>query len=173
MAEYNEIQCDKRNNYRRKVKEEKAAAGPAGGTEGEGEGEVDGRPRSSPQVLVPPTSEGQEGASNGHMDGEERDGEGGERPTKKLKGENGTVVPSDADMDDRNDDPDDDGQDGPESADDDDEDDDDDDDADELATDEDNSDDEMVTMEDALETQPQHEVGGGMRDEALDDPDSD
>ncbi|KAF2717573.1 histone-fold-containing protein [Polychaeton citri CBS 116435] len=83
LKKYNETQCDKRNNYRRRVKEEKAAA--VATDEGTDETLQD----------VSTMSNGINGMANGHQNGDER-------PAKKMRGQNGTVVPGedDTDMDD-------------------------------------------------------------------------
>lgn len=151
-AEYNEIQCDKRNTYRRKVKEEKAKDAPKDG-EGEEEGAAAGIAHDG-EVLP-----GANGTANGHADAED-----GERPVKKLKGDAGVALApaaDDADDEDMADDQDADVNDDEEAADDD--------------VEEDDDDDADQTMEDALEEQePEDEdERGELRDEALDEPDSD
>ena len=149
--EYNETQCDKRNTYRRKVKEEKAAAAVVE----EGETPTDHQ-----------TDGGANGTTNGHAEVDDED-----RPVKKLKAENGTAVPPDPDGMDY-DEPNGEQEGGHDEDDDDDHQDDDvEDDEDEAEEDgtnetpgvtlmDDQEDDELVTMND-------------MRDEALDDPDDD
>jgi len=105
------MQCDKRNTYRRKVKEEKAAAAPA---DGESEG---------------PKDNGALTTTNGHA-AEVDD----ERPTKKFKGQSGEVVAPEPDA---MDDADEDGQeDADENADEDEDDDVPDDDVDDVDEDE-------------------------------------
>ncbi|EME50092.1 hypothetical protein DOTSEDRAFT_119071 [Dothistroma septosporum NZE10] len=152
LKKYNEIQCDKRNTYRRKVKEEKAKDAPKDG-EGDEEG-VEGNTTENGDVLASAN-----GAANGRADTED-----GERPMKKLKGDGGAAFApgaDDADDEDIADDPDADVNDDEEAADDDVEDDD---------------DDEDQTMEDALEEQEpevEEDERGELRDEALDEPDSD
>lgn len=89
ILEYNEVQCDKRNTYRRKVKEEKAAAATV--TEGD-DASKDG------DVM-----ESTNGVLNGHDGGDDED-----RPAKKLKAEDGSALAPGADGlndDDMQDDP--------------------------------------------------------------------
>jgi len=145
--EYNDTQCDKRNTYRRKVKEEKAAVVPPG--EGEGEAESN--------VTVDGVPEATNGATNGHAHVDDDD----ERPAKKFKGEGGEALAPDADLADDLD------EDGQQDGDDDvDEDDgvDDVDDADEDEAQNESMDDPLDDMEAEL----RFESG----DEALDEPDS-
>lgn len=72
LKKYNEVQCDKRNTYRRKVKEDKAAA-----TAPElGDDNQDGE-----------TAGGANGTMNGHINGEDAD-----RPAKKFKADDGTAI---------------------------------------------------------------------------------
>ena len=77
LTEYNDIQCDKRNTYRRKVKEDKAVV-PTPDAEG---GEA---PEAATAI---PTN----GTANGHVEDDE------ERPAKKQKGEEGDALPPDDD----------------------------------------------------------------------------
>ncbi len=80
------MQCDKRNTYRRKVKEDKAASAPKDGEEGD-------------TTIEDETIEGANGAAtNGHANGDDAD-----RPTKKLKGDDGAAVAPDVDMEDEDD----------------------------------------------------------------------
>ena len=81
VSEYNEMQCDKRNTYRRKVKEEKAAA--AVPSEGEA-----------------PEEGGASGIANGTVNGhaEVTEADDGERPSKKFKAEDGTGMAPDPDV---------------------------------------------------------------------------
>ena len=148
-AEYNETQCDKRNTYRRKVKEEKAAAAAKDGTDAD-------------VSMFSKDGETAKSAEDGAVNREGGD-EDAERPAKKLKGENGSAAAPDM-ADDVDDEDGDDEQEAEEN----------DDDADEDGAEDDvpdeESDDEDQTMEDALEEQPDRSE---MRDEALDDPDSD
>ncbi|KAK4634720.1 DNA polymerase epsilon subunit D [Fulvia fulva] len=153
LKKYNEIQCDKRNTYRRKVKEEKAKDAPPEG-EGDAEGAASGVASKDGEVVP-----GANGTANGHADIED-----GERPVKKLKGDAGVAMApgaDDADDEDMADDQDADANDDEEAADDDVED----------------EDDEDQTMEDALEEQEPEDDDdderGELRDEALDEPDSD
>ena len=136
-TEYNETQCDKRNTYRRKVKEEKAAAAE----------------RSAPDAPDDPdTATGANGAVNGHAEGE---GEDEDRPAKKFKAEDGSAVAPDANgLDDDEMDGD---QDGEQEA------------ADDRLDDDDEDESEPVVLVD-----PENVAAGGVvRDEALDDLDSD
>lgn len=140
------MQCDKRNNYRRKVKEEKAAK--TGGEGEEGDVSVDGVKDGNTSTIT---------------NGDAGVDEDGERPIKKLKAENGDAVLPDAGDDaddDGGEDEDDNDEDGEDGEDDGGEDD---------VPDEEESDEEDQPMEDALEEQSRR---GSMRDEALDDPDS-
>ncbi|SMQ46865.1 unnamed protein product [Zymoseptoria tritici ST99CH_3D7] len=148
LKRYNEIQCDKRNTYRKKVKEEKAAATQEGGEGGSKDGGSTNGTNSDPIVLTDRT---------------EPD-DGGERPAKKMKGEGGEAVQADQDGDDADDDEGDDDQDG------DDQDDEGDDGGADSEVDEENDESGDDTMEDALE---EIEERGELRDEALDEPDSD
>ncbi|KAK5114881.1 hypothetical protein LTR62_002039 [Meristemomyces frigidus] len=155
LKKYNDTQCDKRNNYRRKVKEDKASkAPPALDGEGNANDETEGEQQN---IIVSPAANG---VSNGHASMDDTD-----RPTKKLKGDAGVAVPPDQnnldeeDMDDTN---------GADEADDQDDEVDDDDEA-EDEVDEDDGQDE--TMEDLSE---QLEERGDPHDEALDEePDTD
>ncbi|WPG99714.1 DNA polymerase epsilon subunit D [Acrodontium crateriforme] len=161
LKKYNDIQCDKRNTYRRKVKEEKAAAAGKDGASGQAGGEEDAT---------------MNGDANGHADVNDP-----ERPIKKLKTDNGVAATPDADgnvggaEDDENDhDVDDQDGDDDEAEDDEDEDDDDDDDAEDDEDDVDDDETEAidVTME-GPDDDEDDEERGGLRDEALDEPDSD
>lgn len=151
LIEYNEIQCDKRNAYRRKVKEEKAAATPQeNGEDAEAAPDAPGPGASNgdPIVLIDPSSDA------------------AERPAKKLKGETGEAMqPGDEEVDDA-DEADNDDTEMNHDADEQDEEAEDDEVDDEEDTD--GSDDD--TMEDAQE---EIEDRGELRDEALDEPDSD
>ena len=152
VAEYNEAQCDKRNTYRRKIKEEKAAAAARDVLEGGKEGED--------------VTEGANGIVNGHVEGEDA-----ERPVKKLKAEDGTAMAPDVDgtedeeMDVDHEGDQDDVEEQQEDEDDEDGDDEDDD------TDDQEIEVSGTTLDEAdldgIRVEP------GMRDEALDDPDSD
>lgn len=151
VIEYNEIQCDKRNAYRRKVKEDKAAAAPQGNGDGaEAQPNVPGpgATNGDPIVLIDPSSDA------------------AERPAKKLKGETGEAIqPDDEDADDAEEAENDDTE-MNQDADEQEEEDEDDDVDDEEGSD--GSDDDQ--MEDARE---EFEERGELRDEALDEPDSD
>lgn len=78
VKEYNEVQCDKRNTYRRKVKEEKAAA--AAVVDGD-DISKDGNPMEATNGIV-----------NGHDGADDED-----RPAKKLKAEDGSAIAPDVD----------------------------------------------------------------------------
>lgn len=145
MTEYNETQCDKRNTYRRKVKEEKAAAAAKDGDE-------------------PAQEESAAEAINGQLNGHAED-EDMERPFKKFKAQDGAAVAPDADGMDETEDiidnPDD------EADDQQDDDVDDEDQAEDEAQD--------GGDEDADEDDERDDIAAaaGLRDEALDDPGSD
>ena len=150
MTEYNDVQCDKRNSYRHRVKQEKAAATVTDKDDEDDAGEA---------ATVPVNGE-----ANGHAEAE-----GIERPAKKLKAESGKAVSADPDgMDDDADDAEqdgdqdgDDGEDGEEGADD-------------EPEDEDVPDDDEADEDEAEGVANDDEgVRGGLRDEALDDVDSD
>lgn len=151
MIEYSSTQNNKRNTYRKKVKEEKAAVPVTEGDEGDsgtaGErGDDAERPVNS---LV----------------GEENDDE--ERPFKKFKAKNGVAIDPEADDGDERD---------SEVEHDDDEDDDVD--ADGLVGSEEGSDSEAQESVDGDdetmgETIDELEAQAGIRDEGLDEPDSD
>ncbi|TKA82909.1 hypothetical protein B0A55_01160 [Friedmanniomyces simplex] len=79
--QYNDVQCDKRNTYRRKVKEDKAAVVPEGGEGGEITGEA----------AAAPGNGDTNGTANGHAPIDD------ERPAKKQKGETGDAVSPDQD----------------------------------------------------------------------------
>ncbi|KAK5734843.1 hypothetical protein LTR17_008613 [Elasticomyces elasticus] len=81
LKKYNDIQCDKRNTYRRKVKEDKTPAESAGG---EGE-QTAADAVASPAVVA-------DVDTNGHASPEDD-----ERPAKKQKGETGDAVSPHAD----------------------------------------------------------------------------
>ena len=154
FPEYNETQCDKRNTYRRKVKEEKAAAAvKESGEEAPKEGE---------------TTEGANGTMNGHAETED---ENGDRPVKKLKAEDGSALaPHDDSLEEDDDlDPDEDIRqvDNDSQLDPFDEDEADDEDADDDQ--EEDNENEPVVLVDADNVA----ASGDLRDEALDDPDSD
>lgn len=86
--EYNEVQCDKRNSYRRKIKQEKEAAAPTTtGAPGEGEGQDE----STISMIS-----SDHNAANGRAS---RD-EGIEPPSKKVRREPGDEVDEDGDEDD-------------------------------------------------------------------------
>lgn len=149
VPEYNEIQCDKRNAYRRKVKEEKAAATPAENGEGTESSNAVAGPGASngdPIVLIDPSSDA------------------AERPAKKLKGDDGEALQAD------DEDPDDVENDDTEMNQDADE-------QDEEAEDDDVDDEEGSdgSDDDPMEDAREHldEERGELRDEALDEPDSD
>ena len=147
--EYTDIQCNKRNTYRRKVKEEKQANAQLDGDQGPTEGDM---------------VEGMNGAVNGHANGDDED-----RPLKKIKGEDGTAFVADVDeLDDEDmDDTQDAGLDEEEDHPADDEEDEGDDEG------EDEEDEDEDPSEKVVDADPEDEVAvGGMRDEALDDPDS-
>lgn len=150
--EYNETQCDKRNTYRRKVKEEKAVAA----------SREDGEPSNEAE-----TAEGANGTTNGHADTEDED-----RPAKKFKAEDGTAMAPDAngleedEMDVEQDGEQDDAVDQLEE-------DDRDDDGDEEDGEEEDDDEEVDNEPVVLVDADNVALGGDIRDEALDDPDSD
>ncbi|KAK3099041.1 hypothetical protein LTR53_019204, partial [Teratosphaeriaceae sp. CCFEE 6253] len=75
LKKYNDIQCDKRNTYRRKVKEDKVTIAPDGG---EGE-EVPAETAKAPANGTD--------AANGHADDDDA-----ERPAKKLRGDDGSAL---------------------------------------------------------------------------------
>ncbi len=79
--EYNDIQCDKRNTYRRKIKEDKVVAVPADGEGGDATGATAAAPAN--------------GETNGTPNGHAPDAD--ERPAKKQKGEAGDAVSPDQD----------------------------------------------------------------------------
>ncbi len=85
MTEYNEVQSEKRNAYRKKVKEDKAAS--TSKDAGEGDTTIDGE-----TVVEGETVEGANGTANGHVEGGDAD-----RPAKKLKAGNGTALNPDLD----------------------------------------------------------------------------
>ena len=148
-VEYSDIQNNKRNTYRRKVKEEKQANAQL---------DDDQAPREGEAV------EGMNGAVNGHANGDDED-----RPVKKFKGEDGSALAPDVDeLDDE------DMDDTQDAGPDDEEDhavDDDEDEGDDEAEDEDDEDEDP--SENVIHPDPNDEVAvGSMRDEALDDPDS-
>lgn len=145
-VEYNETQCDKRNTYRRKVKEEKAAAVVKDADETPADGD---------------TTTSINGGLNGHAEGDDAD-----RPTKKLKGDDGSAFAPDPDgTEDEDIGAEEDDQENQHDDDDDDQIDDEDDEA------EDNADDRDAVMEDPDTVDAP--LGRDMRDEALDDPDDD
>ncbi|KAK6395215.1 hypothetical protein LTR65_000684 [Meristemomyces frigidus] len=148
LKKYNDTQCDKRNTYRRKVKEDKKVTEPApeDGLEEPKDGE---------------TTEAING-TNGHAEAETEDAE---RPAKKLKGDAGQAVAPDADglqegdMDDEQDADDHEDEEGEEDG------------ADEDEEDESEGEEAQdQTMEDPGD---ETEDRGELRDEALDEPDSD
>ncbi|TKA25727.1 hypothetical protein B0A50_05823 [Salinomyces thailandicus] len=153
LKKYNDIQCDKRNTYRRKVKEDKKAAEP--GQEGEA-------PKDGTDPLPTPIN-----GINGHVEADGTDD--ADKPAKKLKGEGGQALPVDAETDGLNDGGDEDGESEHEADANEHEDDDDEEVGDEVEDDaEDDVQDE--TMEDAADDTLDRI---GERDEALDEPDSD
>lgn len=146
-TEYSDIQNNKRNTYRRKVKEEKQAASQLEGDQTAAEGEL---------------SEVTNGAVNGHVDVDDED-----RPVKKFKGEDGSAMALDADdlededMEDDHDDAgdEDDPADGEEE--------------DGVDDEPEDEEDEEEEPSGHVELIDDDEVAvGGMRDEALDDPGS-
>ncbi|KAF2771645.1 histone-fold-containing protein [Teratosphaeria nubilosa] len=143
LKKYNDIQCDKRNTYRKKVKDDKAAAA-------EKETPSEGGPNGESAAA---TANG--ATTNGHTEGEN-----GERPAKKLKGDTGQSVVRDADDETSRQD-----------EDDHDEDVDDDDDGDEDGADNDDDAEDEAQDEDAADDV--EEERGEVRDEALDGSDSD
>ncbi|CAK1356131.1 DNA polymerase epsilon subunit D [Cercospora beticola] len=151
LKKYNDTQCDKRNTYRRKVKADKDAAT----DKPTGEGETSEIAKDG-EATAATTN----GASNAGAEDET------DRPAKKLKAENGAAVTpgGDEDM------VDDDGDDEQDANDQDDEEEDDEEGAEDEVPDEEESEDDQP-MEDALEEQV--EDAGGIRDEALDQSDSD
>ncbi|EMD01184.1 hypothetical protein BAUCODRAFT_61755 [Baudoinia panamericana UAMH 10762] len=149
LKKYNDVQCDKRNTYRRKVKEEKAAAAATG-------------EHDEPSA----TEENDAQAANGVANGHDALGDD-ERPVKKLKGGSGEAVapgtyPADHEMFD----------DGP-SVDHDDPDEHDPDDDDEEEDEADDAVNEDGEQEDAGDPVEDLNGRGEMQDEALDEPDSD
>ncbi|KAK4560320.1 hypothetical protein LTR86_005515 [Recurvomyces mirabilis] len=149
LKKYNDTQCDKRNTYRKRVKEEKTVTVVPG--EGEGEQAAD-----STTPLA-------NGTANGHATEDDA-----ERPAKKVKGDAGLALPpdpdsvEDEDVDEANGDIPDDADDQEDEPEDDDVDQDDD------AEDDDGQDETMEDPADQLEDR------GELQDEALDDePDSD
>ncbi|KAK5123102.1 hypothetical protein LTR85_003300 [Meristemomyces frigidus] len=148
LKKYNDTQCDKRNTYRRKVKEEKKAADPV--TE---EGTAEPKEGEATQAT---------NGTNGHVETEMDDAD---RPAKKLKGDAGQAVAPDADGlqdDEVDEEPD---------ADDHEDDEGDDDGADEDEIEESEGEEgQDQTMEDPAD---ETEERGELRDEALDEPDSD
>ena len=150
-SEYNDTQCDKRNTYRRRVKEEKAASAP----NEDGDAAAD----AVPSVIA------LNGIGAAVTNGHEESGEG-ERPVKKFKGEAGLPVVADAEAGD--DETFDDAQDNDDQAGDDEDDEVEDDEVEDDVQDDDGQDETMDDAAERLDEQP-----GGMRDEALDDPDSD
>ncbi|KAI7233795.1 hypothetical protein KC330_g5187 [Hortaea werneckii] len=152
LKKYNDVQCDKRNTYRRKVKEEKKAG--EGTTENDIEASRDGED-------VPITN-----GVNGHGETDDL-----ERPMKKLKGEGGHAVALDADglhdADDLDGEPDADEQeieDGDEDV------------GDEVEDEAEEDEAQDETMEDHDDVDDDDDDEGSRtrsRDEALDEPDSD
>lgn len=150
-TEYNDVQCDKRNSYRRKVKEEKAATSSSSMP-------ADGEQADESFVSVPVAESA--AATNGRA----REGET-EPPSKKIRREAGD---EDDDVDDDEADAGDDAEDGDE---------------DEGEGEEDGEDEEMEEVEDAEEpvedgldaddVLDRETLGADVRDEALDEPDSD
>ena len=141
VQKYNEVQCDKRNSYRRRIKADKVAGGHGDSVE---------------DATASP--EGPEQA-NRRGDGEH------EPPTKKVRREAGDEVDVEEEEEDG------DGEDGEDEGAED-EVDDEDDDAEEEAEDEDMDDAEESTNG-ALDDADDDRVGGEIRDEALDELDSD
>ena len=144
------MQCDKRNTYRKKVKEEKAAAAPKDGDETTKEGSAE---------------EGADGQLNGELNGHANDDEDMERPFKKFKAQNGAAVAPDAD-----------GMDETEETIDNQEDDVDDQQDDDVEEDEQVEDDPEDDGEDEEADDDDRDdiaAAAGVRDEALDDPGSD
>ncbi|KAF2209671.1 hypothetical protein CERZMDRAFT_69809 [Cercospora zeae-maydis SCOH1-5] len=151
LKKYNDTQCDKRNTYRRKVKADKDAA-----TEKPtGEGGTSASAKDGEETGT---------ATNGTSNADAEDDT--DRPAKKLKTENGaaTLPSGDDEMGD------DDGDDEQDANDQDDDEEDEDEGAEDDVPDEEESEDDQP-MEDALEEQV--EVAGRIRDEALDQSDSD
>jgi DNA polymerase epsilon subunit 3 len=142
-VEYSDIQCNKRNTYRRKVKEEKQAASQLEGDQAAAEGDTSI-------------------ATNGEL--EHAEGDDADRPIKKLKADDGTAVDPDTtglddeDMEDEVDDV----PDGDDQADDE---------GDDEVEDEMEDEEDEEPAEVAREADDEVAVGG-MRDEALDDPGS-
>ncbi|KAK1060968.1 hypothetical protein LTR74_011427 [Friedmanniomyces endolithicus] len=81
LKKYNDIQCDKRNTYRRKIKEDKVVAVTADGEGGDASGATAAAPAN--------------GETNGTPNGHAPDAD--ERPAKKQKGEAGGAVSPDQD----------------------------------------------------------------------------
>ncbi|KAK0274044.1 hypothetical protein LTR35_011837 [Friedmanniomyces endolithicus] len=81
LKKYNDIQCDKRNTYRRKVKEDKVVVLTTGG-----EGED-----AAGNATTAPANGEMNGATNGHAPNDD------ERPAKKQKGDTGDTVSPDQD----------------------------------------------------------------------------
>lgn len=150
--EYNEIQCDKRNAYRRKVKEDKAAAAPQ--ENGENAEALPGVPgagatNGDPILLIDPSSDA------------------AERPAKKQKRETGESAQLDDEEADDADDAENDDTEMNQEVEEQDEEVEEDDVDDEEASDGSDND----VMEDAREEL--EEARGELKDEALDEPDSD
>lgn len=141
------MQCDKRNTYRHRVKQEKAAAAQVA--------------REDESAALAEEASAANGLSNGHAETIATD-ENGDRPTKKIKGAEGLVIiPSD-------------GVDEDDDMDDDQPDDEEDDDAvDDEVDDED--DDEGIEVTEQNEADPPDEAiaPDGTKDEALDGDESD
>jgi len=74
VVEYNDTQCDKRNTYRRKVKEEKAATTTTTTQDGDSE---------APKDADGPETSTNDRTTNGHTAAEGDD----ERPAKRIKGD--------------------------------------------------------------------------------------
>ena len=88
-TEYNEVQCDKRNSYRHRVKQEKAAAA------ADVDASKDGDDGAEAAHLYAQTN----GTGNGHLEADDEVG----RPAKKQKGLDGAVVNVDGDDEDDDD----------------------------------------------------------------------
>ena len=141
VSKYNEVQCDKRNSYRKRVKADKAAVDPEDGKDTDAMDDTDAAISNA--------------VANGERSGED------EPPSKKVRREPGDEV-DDADEDVEDEGPDDE----PEEEEDEEEDD------GEEDEDEEAEDDEQAN-EGMQEEEDDDLVTGEIRDEALDEPDSD
>ena len=160
--EYNDTQCDKRNTYRRRVKEEKAAAAVVAPSSDGKEGEVG-------EVVV---IDGEVSTTNGTNGEGDANGVDAERLVKKRKVENGNAVPPEAELEEEDDDGDDEDGDGDDEEEEE-EDEDEEDDGRGEESDSAEGDSALVDRLEEDEEEVEDEERGEMRDEALDEPDSD